>query len=266
MLKYVITAIFAIALTLSLTPDIKAESGGHGDGHGDAASVDHGPNWTYTGQEGPSHWGDLGHDYITCKKGRNQSPVNIGSTYAADLEAIEFHYMASGMKIVNNGHTIQLDYDKGSYIKLAGTKYHLAQFHFHGPSEHTVGGKHFPIEMHLVHKSDKGALAVIGVMVKEGKHNSNFDNVWVLLPSEKGPAKDYGVLIKARYLLPASKAYTTYTGSLTTPPCTEGVTWLLMNEPVEMSAQQIETYRAIYHGNNRPVQPLHGRTLKSVSK
>ncbi len=240
----------------------EAKSGGHGGGHKDKGHS--APHWGYSGPDGPSHWGDLSADFSACKDGKSQSPINITKALPAELAAIEFNYKTSKLDIVNNGHTIQANYDSGSSIVVNGKTFNLLQFHFHGPSEHTVNGKFAKMEMHLVHKSEDGALAVVGVMIEEGKHNANFDNAWNNLPLHAGDHKDVGVVMKAAKLLPKSKKYTTYSGSLTTPPCSEGVTWLVLNEPIKMSKKQIKAFGDIVEANNRPVQPVNKRSLKAA--
>ncbi len=255
----------ALVVTLGMSSYSGAKSAGDGDGHGGGAKAkSHGVHWGYAGDEGPDHWGNLSADYATCGKGKKQSPVNITGAAVKDLEDITFNYKKSGLNILNNGHTVQANYGKGSSIKVGSKTYDLLQFHFHGPSEHMIDGMNAPIEMHLVHKSADGALAVVGVMIISGPHNPAFDNVWAFLPHDVG-SHDAGVLISAESLLPSSRGYTTYSGSLTTPPCTEGVTWLVLNDPVTMSAKQINAFGEIFKGNNRPVQPLNRRSLTAGS-
>ncbi|MEE9543307.1 MAG: carbonic anhydrase family protein [Thermodesulfobacteriota bacterium] len=256
-----LTALIALLITFSGYSIVEAKGGG-GGGHADKGHE--APHWAYSGDDGPSHWGSLSADFSACKDGKSQSPINIARAKPAGLGAITFNYKTSKLAILNNGHTIQADYDSGSSISVDGKSYNLLQFHFHGPSEHTVDGVHSRMEMHLVHKSEDGALAVVGVMINEGAHNANFDNAWNNLPVHSGDHKDVGVVMKAVELLPESKKYTTYSGSLTTPPCSEGVTWLVLNDSVEMSKSQIEAFGEIIHANNRPVQPLNRRPLKAA--
>ncbi len=261
--KGIVSFIFLIVLIVGFSSISDAKSGG-GHGDGQAKKAHEAPHWGYDGADGPSHWGDLSADFSACKDGKKQSPINITGASSESLTAIEFNYKSSKLDIINNGHTIQANYDSGSSIEVGGKRFDLLQFHFHGPSEHTVDGEHARIEMHLVHKAEDGALGVVGVMIEEGKHNSNFDNAWNNLPAHAGDHKDVGVVMKAAELLPKSKKYTTYSGSLTTPPCTEGVTWLVLNEPIEMSKKQIEAFGHIVEQNNRPVQPVNRRSLKSA--
>lgn len=220
-------------------------------------------HWTYEGEEGPEHWGDLSQDYALCSTGREQSPINLTNAEASDLQDIIFEYKSSAVKILNNGHTVQVNYDTGSFIAINGTRYQLIQFHFHVPSEHSVEGELKAMEMHLVHKADDESLAVVGVMINIGAENEAFASVWDNLPAEESPETTIaGATVDAASLLPDTLTYYTYPGSLTTPPCSEKVTWLVLTTPIEMSAEQIEAFEAIVELNNRPVQPLNERDLQ----
>jgi len=222
-----------------------------------------GSHWGYEGEAGPDHWGSLAPEYEACAKGVKQSPIDIKGASESDLEDIKFHYQSSKINILNNGHTVQVNYDKGSYIEINGERFNLLQFHFHTPSEHTIGGGSSDAEMHLVHKSDKGNLAVIGVMINKGHKNGAFRDVWANLPAHAdGEHTVKGRHVNAASLLPAKRTYYNYSGSLTTPPCSEGVTWLVLTDGVEASGDNIEKLHHIVHTNNRPVQPLGERSLK----
>jgi carbonic anhydrase len=172
-----------------------------------------------------------------------------------------FHYQPSKVNIINNGHTIQVNYDPGSYIEIDGVRYDLQQFHFHAPSEHTINGKLAEAELHLVHKSADGKLAVVGILIEVGAENPAFKSTWDNLPVAKGPVQQLSMEVNAAAMLPAVQETYRYEGSLTTPPCTEGVKWNVMVEPIEMSEAQLAAFTHIFEGNNRPVQPLEGRTL-----
>ncbi|MCB9111125.1 MAG: carbonic anhydrase family protein [Anaerolineales bacterium] len=220
------------------------------------------PHWTYEGEEGPAHWGDLDASYAACGTGKSQSPIDVSTPAEEDLTNIAFHYQPSEVNILNNGHTVQVNYDAGSYIELDGVRYDVAQFHFHAPSEHAVDGKLFAAEIHIVHKSADGALAVVGILLDEGAQNDAFQPFIDNLPTEASDVKDAGVTINAADLLPAVQTTYRYSGSLTTPPCTEGVNWLVMTTPVQLSADQLSALESLFEGgNNRPVQPLNDRTL-----
>ena len=218
-------------------------------------------HWGYEGTHGPEHWGSLDPGFAVCSNGREQSPTDLTGAEPQDLSEIVFDYAPSPISILNNGHTIQVDYQPRSGIVLDGTRYELVQFHFHHRSEHTVDGASFPLEMHLVHTGADGALAVVGVFLEEGGANEALAPVWRHLPRESGPAAVVEGTVDAAALLPEQRRTWRYAGSLTTPPCTEGVSWLVMTEPVTASREQIEAFSAIFPVNNRPVQPRHRRRL-----
>lgn len=219
-------------------------------------------HWTYEGEEGPEHWGEIDPAYAACGTGKSQSPVDVNDPVDSDLTNISFHYQPSEVNILNNGHTVQVNYDSGSYIELDGARYDVAQFHYHAPSEHSVNGNLFAAELHIVHKNADGHLAVVGILLDEGAENAAYQPFIENLPAEKSDAHDAGVTIDAAALLPSVQTTFRYSGSLTTPPCSEGVQWLVMTTPVELSSEQIEALAALFEeGNNRPVQPLNNRPL-----
>ena len=218
--------------------------------------------WGYRGAEGPTHWGDLASEYAACKTGHSQSPVNIGGAKVADLPTIQFEYKPSAVHIINNGHTIEIIYAPGSFIEVGGKRYELKQFHFHHPSEETIKGKRFPMELHLVHADASGNLAVVSVLLQEGAANPLVEMLWGLAPKTVGPEKaDDSLQINAADLLPADHSYYAFAGSLTTPPCTEGVNWYVLETPVMISSKQVATFAKIYPYDERPTQPLNGRTV-----
>jgi len=225
------------------------------DSHGEAL------HWSYAGETGPEHWADLDSEWVIAREGREQSPINIAKPIEEDLPPIEFNYHPSRVNIINNGHTIQVNYDAGSSVKVDGETYQLQQFHFHAPSEHKIDGKSSEMEMHLVHKSAQGELAVVGVLINSGAANEAFEPVWKNLPTSAGDEQHYEDQVSTADLLPDSRSYFTYPGSLTTPPCSEGVKWLLLTTPIELSADQVARFAKIYGANNRPVQPLHDRRV-----
>jgi carbonic anhydrase len=218
-------------------------------------------HWSYAGATGPEHWGALSPEYALCATGTHQSPIDIRNAENLDLQNLVLHYSPTPVTIVDNGHTVQVDYAPGSSLEVDGVRYELAQFHFHAPSEHTIAGKHAPAEMHLVHKSATGALAVVGVLLEEGDQNSHFDPVLNNLPEQPGAPRRLDVQVNANDLLPADQRTWRYEGSLTTPPGTEGVRWFLMVEPVKLSAAQITALTRVCHGNSRPTQALNGRKV-----
>lgn len=219
-------------------------------------------DWSYEGDAGPEHWSSLDDHYVLAKTGKRQSPINITGALAFDLPAIAFDYHSSQINLIYNGHTVEEVEDKHSAIDVDGRHFVLQQFHFHAPSEHTVDGEHFAMEMHLVHQSADGAIVVVGVLIKEGQDNPAFDAVWDYLPSASNRERIEKASVDAATMLPADRAYYRYSGSYTTPPCTEGVLWMVMTSPVELSAEQIAKFRAVISGNNRPIQPLNGRELQ----
>ena len=218
-------------------------------------------HWGYEGTHGPEHWGSLDPGFALCSSGREQSPIDLTGAEPGDLSEIVFNYAPSPISILNNGHTIQVDYQPGSAIVLDGTRYGLIQFHFHHRSEHTVDGGSFPLELHLVHANADGALAVVGIFLEEGAANEALAPVWQHLPAEAGPAAVVRESVDAAALLPERRTTWRYAGSRTTPPCSEGVSWLVMTEPVTASREQIEAFSALFPVNNRPLQPLNGRRL-----
>ena len=218
-------------------------------------------HWGYEGDEGPSHWGDLSNDYATCKTGKSQSPINIDLTTTAKLANIKFNYQASAIDVVNNGHTIQVNYAQGSTLSVGGKNYKLLQFHFHSPSEHEVNGKPYDMVAHLVHQAADGQLGVIGVLMKVGKANSVIASIWNHMPKESGGHNVVDATLNVAELLPSNHRYYNYSGSLTTPPCSEGVNWMVMQTPVEISAEQVSAFTAIFAKSVRPVQPNNGRLI-----
>ncbi len=219
-------------------------------------------HWGYSGDSGPEHWGELDKKFAACSKGKNQSPINLTGFVEADLEAIKFNYQTSVTEILNNGHTVQANYAKGSTIFIDGKAFELKQFHFHAPSENHINGKSFPMEAHLVHADKDGNLAVVAVMFTEGSSNHLFESLWKKMPKKTGDKHAISADINAMELLPKDKAYYRFNGSLTTPPCTEGVRWFVMKQPVTISEQQVKAFEQVMHnGNNRPVQPANARPV-----
>ena len=222
-------------------------------------------HWSYKGDVGPDSWGDLDRFFELCSEGTEQSPIDISNLWIHDVPEIKFYYSPTIMTILNNGHTVQVNYDDGSFVDIEGTRYGLVQFHFHIPSEHTFNGQFSAMEMHLVHESSNGDFAVIGVMINEGRNNDILDLVWNHLPPDEGPRKTIDININVFDLLPPEKQAYLYNGSLTTPPCSEGIIWLVMNTPIEVSKSQIKAFQYLFNSNNRPVQPLHNRKVVAGS-
>lgn len=218
------------------------------------------PAFSYEGDTGPENWGDLSEDYETCSIGESQSPVDIAAASEEDIANVTVDYKTvSPMRIINNGHSVQVNIDEGSTATIDGVVYNLKQFHFHSPSEHTIDGEHQAMELHLVHGSDDGASAVLSVMLREGEANEALEPVFSNFPTEPGDEVPIDVTVDPAAFLPASALTYRYSGSLTTPPCTEGINWVVMAEPVEISADQIALFP--YDGNNRPLQELNDREI-----
>lgn len=223
----------------------------------------HGVDWGYSGDESPENWGDLSPEFEMCKLGKSQSPIDLNDQSSSSAESLDFTYKNTPFQVINNGHAIEVAYKPGSSIKIEGKRYELLQFHFHAPSEHTVKGEDYPMEAHLVHQSEDGQLAVIGVFLKEGQYNPFIETLWANIPTQKGERIVRGVTVNASALPPKDKSYYHYTGSLTTPPCTEGVNWYVLKQPIEISSQQLAKFQSVYRGNARPVQPLNQRVIKT---
>lgn len=222
----------------------------------------HKGHWSYKGDTGPSEWSKLEDGFASCGIGKAQSPIDIGAAQKAEKSQISFHYSKTSPKIINNGHVIQVNLDPGNYIEIEKRRYDLLQFHFHTPAENTLNGKVMPMEIHLVHKDQSGALAVVGALVKTGSSNELFKTLEKNLPGETGKETPLGAEIDINNLLPEDRAYYSFAGSLTTPPCSEGVKWNVLKSPIELSSGQIEKFRSLFpDGNARPVQPLGERVI-----
>jgi carbonic anhydrase len=221
-----------------------------------------GAHWGYTGHAGPEHWGELEPAYALCASGKNQSPVDLTGFVEADLKPISLDYHGSATEILNNGHTVQANFGAGDTITVDGRAFVLKQIHFHTPSENHIDGQAFPLEAHFVHRDDQGNLAVIAVMFKEGKENLAIAKLWRQMPEKADERAALVSKFVAAELLPASRDHYRFNGSLTTPPCSEGVLWMVMKESVTISREQVERFaRVIHHANNRPVQPLNARAV-----
>ena len=219
-------------------------------------------HWGYSGHAGPEHWGELSEEYAVCGSGKNQSPIDLSGMIKADLETIKFDYKDTPLEVVNNGHTVKVSYAEGSSIEIDGTPFKLLQFHFHTPSENLIDGKSFPMEAHLVHSDNNGNLAVVSVMFSEGQENEVAGTVKKYMsPQMDKVVSEPDISVNVMNMLPGNKDYYRFNGSLTTPPCTEGVRWLVMKAPVEVSKEQIEKFHEIMHDNNRPVQSRYARPV-----
>ena len=219
-------------------------------------------HWGYSGHEGPEHWGDLDPEYSTCASGKNQSPINLTKMIEGDLPELGIDYKAGGNEVVNNGHTIQVNYATGSMIHDGDHTFELKQFHFHTPSENKIEDHSYPLEAHFVHADKAGDLAVIAVMFEPGEQNAELEKIWEHIPHEAGEKHELSDMVDANVLIPHDHAYFRYNGSLTTPPCSEGVNWYVMKYFDTASQEQINEFiRAMHHENNRPVQPVNARVV-----
>lgn len=229
---------------------------------GSAFADGHGVHWGYSGAEAPENWGKLSPEYGLCGTGKNQSPIDISGTLNAKTPAITFHYQANGGEVINNGHTIQVNFSAGSDMVLNDTTYHLKQFHFHAPSENHIDGKSYPMEAHLVHADDKGNLAVIGVMFRVGDANKTLTDIWAKMPEKADGKNALDAAVNAMTLLPKHQGYYRFNGSLTTPPCSEGVIWMVMKHAMTVSQEQVDQFSKLMGvDNNRPVQPVNARPV-----
>ncbi len=244
---------FAFAGTVALAGFVAAVGAVTGSGQEPPAE------WTYAGATGPSNWGRLSPDYAACADGRKQSPIDVRKAMARPLRNITFRYRAvTAARVFDTGHSMEWEFPAGSTIRVAGLSYALKQMHFHSPSEHRVGGRSWPLEIHVVHQTASGALAVVGMLVARGRHNESWAPLVRALRAS-GARELNGV--RLRKLLPRDGRAFRYSGSLTTPPCSEGVHWALIKTPVAMSAKQIAAFQRRYRGNHRPIQPLNGRRV-----
>ena len=247
----VITAVRATVGVAVLTAGVVTA---HAEGH----------HWSYGKHGGPAEWGQLEESFASCQLGKMQSPIDIRGAKDADLPAISFDYKPARLKVIDNGHTIQVNYAPGSTIDVGGTRYELVQFHFHKPSEEKIDGKAHAMVAHLVHKGSDGALAVVAVLLDPGKDNATLRTIWAHLPKQKDKESAPAATIDAAGLLPADKGYYTFAGSLTTPPCSEGVRWFVLKRPMTLAASEVHAFSRLYPMNARPTQPLNGRALEAT--
>ncbi len=199
-------------------------------------------HWGYSGDKGPESWAKLSPDNYACS-GKNQSPVNLSGFIETDLPPIQFNYKQGGHEILNNGHTVQVNYEKGSNITVDGQIFDLLQFHFHSPSENHINGRSFPLEAHFVHANKNGNLVVVSVMFEKGSANQGLEKVWPMMPKHAGEKHVLSETVGADAILPKNRDYYQFNGSLTTPPCSEGVRWLVMKNAVTASKQQKEEFQ-----------------------
>lgn len=218
-------------------------------------------HWSYSGEEGPENWAKLTPEFSACD-GRNQTPIDLTGFIEAALIPIKFAYQPGGGEIVNNGHTVQVNYAAGSSISVDGSKFELKQLHFHAPSENHINGKSYAMEAHLVHTDNDGNIAVIALMFEEGGENKALSKIWKSMPQNNGEKIALPAPFDAAQLLPSNHDHYRFNGSLTTPPCTEGVRWLVIKKPVSVSKGQVAAFsHVMHHPNNRPLQPVGARLV-----
>jgi len=226
------------------------------------AQESHPSHWSYEGSQGPKNWDKLDPAYATCAAGHAQSPIDIQHAKPAELPPLGFDYRSVPLNIINNGHTIQVNYGPGSTLIVGDKTYALKQFHFHHPSEESIDGRGFDLVAHLVHDDGSGHLAVVAVLFKTGPLNTLLETVWQNIPAQTGKAADVpSVSLNVTDLLPADHGYYAFAGSLTTPPCSEGVTWYVLKNQATLSADQLAAFAKLYPRNARPIQPAYGRAV-----
>ncbi len=220
-------------------------------------------HWGYTGDEAPKNWSKLDEKYHVCSEGTRQSPINVIGTNDVDLKPLNLKYSTASKSVLNNGHTIQVDIKDGSTFVLENDVYELKQFHFHSPSENNINGNDFPLEVHFVHATKEGKLAVIGVMFEEGAENAVLSKIWKQFPLKNGEEKALSLSVEEiSALMPYKKDYYTFMGSLTTPPCSENVKWHIYKTPIKVSKAQVDTFFKIFgHATNRPIQKNNSRVV-----
>ena len=227
-----------------------------------AAPPPRAPNWSYEGENGPHAWARLSPEFAKCGAGERQSPIDIREGMKLDLEPITFDYRVSSFKVIDNGHTIQANVGGWNSMRVTGRRFRLVQFHFHKPAEELIEGRQFEMVVHLVHKDSEGRLAVIAVLIDGGVAQPAIQTVLNNLPLEKGEEISAAAQLDPAQMLPESKKYFTYMGSLTTPPCSEDVLWIVMKQPLQASANQLGLFERLYPMNARPVQATRERVIK----
>jgi len=227
-----------------------------------AAAPKHGTVWSYEGELGPANWSKINVEWAKCGTGNRQSPIDLRDGIKVNLEQISFDYHPSSFSEVNNGHTIEVTVGSGNFITVGNTVYELQQFHFHRPSEEKVNGKGTEMVMHLVHRSAEGKVAIIAVLLERGQSHRLMQTVWDNLPLEKLDVVSPAIVIDPSDALPERREYFTYMGSLTEPPCTEGVLWMVFKQPMQASPAQMALFSRLYPLNARPVQSTAGRMIK----
>ena len=251
--RFILKEIAMKKITLALTAVLAFSAG---------SALANEQQWAYDGEAGPAHWANVDPSFAGCAHGVNQSPVNLTGFIEAEMAPLEFIYTGLATEIGNNGHTIQVNYAAGSTMKVAGRTYMLRQFDFHSPSEHQINGEYFPMEAQFLHADYDGNLAIVSVMFTVGEENAGMKKLWRQMPTEEGTKAGLYSQVRAEELMPADRDYYRYNGSLTTPPCSEGVTWIVMKNPVTLSEAQLKQFTEVMgQSNNRPVQATNARPV-----
>ena len=227
-----------------------------------SATETNAPHWSYDGDAAPQNWSKLSPDFHLCEQGKAQSPIDIKEALQVHPRPLKLSYQLPPVNVINNGHSVQVNVQQGDFATLDGDKFVLQQFHFHSPSENTLNGKSFPMEAHFVQMDAEGEVAVIAVMFETGKANPELEKIWQQMPEKAGESVMLKEKVSLDGLLPKDLTHYRFSGSLTTPPCTEGVRWLVVKQPQTLSEAQLEKFQHVmHHANNRPVQGLHGRVV-----
>ncbi len=228
-----------------------------------------GTHWGYAEYNGPAQWANLSKEYALCAQGQAQSPIDLAAAYhqepsllpPAPLPPLEFLYQPAALNLSNNGHTLQQEFPPGSAVIALGKRFELVQVHFHAPSEHRLRGESYPIEAHLVHRAADGELAVVGIFIRRGSINPALQALWLDPPQVGQSRQQPDLVLSPMDLLPRNRSYYFYLGSLTTPPCSEGVRWFVLRKPLTASDSQINRFFSLYTHHARPVQPLNQRRV-----
>ncbi|MBF0541573.1 MAG: carbonic anhydrase family protein [Nitrospirae bacterium] len=218
-------------------------------------------SWGYSGAGSPENWGKLDKSFSICSEGKNQSPVNLTAFVKTAIKNIYFNYNTYAAEILNNGHAIEVNYSNGSTITVDKTTFELKKIIFHAPSENTVEGRSYPMEAQLIHSDKHGNIAIIAVLLTEGSENEFIKTLWTQLPKKSGEKNSLAERLNVNNMLPMDRHYFRFSGSLTTPPCTEGVRWFIFKNAITISKEQIKTFTDVMHDNNRPVQQINGRVI-----
>lgn len=220
-----------------------------------------GVHWTYEGEHGPQHWGDLAPQFVQCKVGVNQSPIDIVNPLEADLPPLELDYATRAIELVNNGHTAQVNVEPGNFLRVGGESFELLQFHIHVPSEHRINGKSFLLEVHYVHRNERGELAVIAVLHDPGEDHPKLSKYIGIIPAEVGKPVTFDISLKEMPIMEFNKDYYRYNGSLTTPPCTEGVRWFVLKNTRTVSVERRNIFNGLIGDDARGPQPVNARPV-----